>query len=156
MTLEEILMDPVVQGAIITVAGTLVLAVIGGFIKIVAGTINDKKYWGRVDLKIGAAEGKSLSDQHSEIKNIVIDGNDKLINKVEHSADKLLNEVKGIDTFLKVKEEREKGRYASLSDSQKRLDSQIEGIKSIFTELNRLQIENQQYSCLLYTSDAAD
>jgi len=43
MDWEAILMDPVVQGAIITVAGSLALATIGGFVKILQGVINDGK-----------------------------------------------------------------------------------------------------------------
>ena len=135
-------MDPVVQAAIFTVCGTLALAVLGGFVKIVASTFTDKKGWKSVNANIGNTQRGSLSAQHEDLAKSISNGNSQIINKFEASSDKLFSEVKNMDTFLKVKEEREKHRYASLSESQKNIDTHIEGMKATFTELQRIQIEN--------------
>lgn len=111
MSLEEILMDPVVQGAIVTVAGTLALAVIGGFVKIIWSSINDRKLFDQLKDKIGNTEGSSLSKQHEAIK-------DKIAEKasnIEKSQDRIFNKVDSIDKEMVVSRE----RYASLNLDQR-------------------------------------
>ena len=146
MTLEDIFMDPVVQGAIITVAGTIIIAVIGGFIKIIVDAISGKKRWQSVEEKIGSTQRGSLSDQHTDIIN-KIDSTSKIQSNGQRQINGSINRISaGVDSvnkILQINEEREKNRYENLSDSQKKIDYQIEGVKAAFAELRRLQIENQ-------------
>lgn len=121
-------MDPVVQGAIITVAGTLALAVVGGFIKIIWGSISDRKFFNEIKDKIGNTEGFPLSRQHEDIKE-TIEGRTDVIKEtikertsnIEKAQDSILIKVYNIDQEMAANKE----RYGTLNLDQREIRNSV-------------------------------
>lgn len=144
-------MDPVVQGAIITVAGTLALAVIGGFIRIVWSSISDRKFFNEIKDKIGNTEGFPLSKQHEAIKETIIEktnGVEKIMaektNGIAERQSNILNKVESIDKLLSQKETEDRFRLESMNESQKEIKSHMQGINKLAEDWERTIAENKE------------
>ncbi len=115
---EEILMDPVVQGAIITAAGGIILAVI----KIFLDSAKHKKLFDEIKDKIGNLKSDTLEGQHERIKEIMIEktnGVEKIIaagaNGIAERQRSIFSKVDSIDKEMSANKE----RTASLTLDQK-------------------------------------
>lgn len=151
---DEIIVNLSTIEVIITGAFLVLSTLLGAFI---ANRLNDRKLNSIINRKIGEVNNTTLSGQHDNLleqNKVLSNDNKKLFTQmnyqVKSTSDKLQSDVRGIDTFLKIKEEREQNRFSSLSDSQKKIDSQIEGIRATFTELHRLQSENKALQKRVY------
>ena len=137
MSLEEILMDPVVQGAIVTVAGTLALAVVGGFIKIIWSSINDRKIFNQLKDKIGNTEGSSLSKQHERIKETIVERANGIEKMQNNEFARIFNKVDSIDKEVVANKE----RYASLNLDQRDIR---DNVNKLVNEWEHAIIENKE------------
>ncbi|OZV13486.1 hypothetical protein CIW83_02775 [Tissierella sp. P1] len=139
MDWEVILMEPVVKAAIITVAGSMALATLGGFIKIVQGIIDEKKFQdqinSKIDSKIGNTEVGSLSKQHESLEKLGNMNKEQILNEIKLSS----NNIKDI---LEVRDKVEETRYNNLGDGQKRLEDSFKTIEGFREEWKRVNEEN--------------
>ena len=128
----KILMDPIVQGAIITASGAIVIAVIGGFIKIICSDINEKKYFEFMKVKLGARKTSSLEEQHDDIKDIIVDktNNLKVLNTNEFN--RIYTKVDSIDKEIGINKE----RTASLNLDQRIIRSNVEKLVYDWEKVN--------------------
>lgn len=137
-------MDPVVQGAIITVAGTLALAVIGGFIKIVWSSVNDRKFFDQLKDKIGNTEGSSLSKQHEAIKEKIVEKTNTIEKMQNNEFSRILNKVDSIDKLLIQKEAEHRFRLESMNENQKEIKSHMQGINKLADDWEKVIAENKE------------
>lgn len=141
-------MDPVVQGAIITVAGTLALAVIGGFIKIIWGSINDRKFFNQLKDKIGNTDDSTLSKQHDAIKETITERASIIENTIKKMQNndftRIFNKVDSIDKLLIQKEAENRFRMESMNENQKEIKSHMQGISKLADDWEKTIAENKE------------
>lgn len=143
-------MEPVIQVAIITVAGSLALAIIGGFIKILINIFDEKKFQrdiaSKIDLKIGNTESGSLSKQHENmeksIKDVVVDKTNNLKEMQERNFLQLYPKIENIDKYIDGERENKILRYNNLNESQKRLEDSFKTMAAFGEEWKRVNEEN--------------
>ena len=130
----KILMDPVVQGAIIGAAGAVALAALAGFFKIVL-SFRDKKLFDEIKTKIGNHKSDTLEGQHDDIKNIIVDKTNNLKEINTNEFNRIYVKVDSIDKEIAVSKE----KHNNLNLDQKSVKNNVE---KLVYDWERLITEN--------------
>ncbi len=143
----KVMMDPVVQGAIITAAGAVTLAALAGFFKIIL-SFRDKKLFEEIKAKIGNHKSDTIEGQHDNIEKTIVNKTNNLKDNIANIRStellRISNKVEGIDRLLSKKEIEDKFRLNSMNDSQKEIKIHIEGINKIANDWERVIAENKE------------
>lgn len=144
---EEILMDPVVQGAIITASGAIALAALAGFFKIIL-SFRDKKLFDEIKTKIGNHKSDTLEMQHENIKEAIsgkLDSVGKIvadntINLKENNKNEFNRIYAKVDKINSTMDKNEI-RYENLNLDQRIVRSNVE---KLVYDWERIIVENKE------------
>lgn len=138
---EEILMDPVVKGAIITASSAITLASLAGFFKIILN-FRDKKLFDEIKKKIGNYKSDTLEEQHDDIRDTIVDKANVIVDKTNNLKEVNTNEFNRIYTKVdRIDREigANKERTASLDLDQRIIRSNVE---KLIYDWERVNLEN--------------